>query len=328
MSFLTTLPKGRYDPQAFAGFDPSLTDFSLKNAYALAWACQLAYETADPLKVASIAGLWNIELFPDSIISVESATVLPRSSTHLFVGRCRGAIIIAFAGTDPVSLANWISDFDLGITRSGAANGFAEAAQSVWPRIEDLLRTRGEAGPIFVTGHSLGAALAAITASNIETAFPGRLRAVFAFGMPRTGNQQFASAYNQALGARTFRLVHGQDLVPTVPPSGLNDSRHVGRLLTCLRLSTFVAGDLAVATNSDEPQFVPGVSHELRALLEQPSSAAISLGTRLGLAIGLVFGINPGGLRSDPGGIAIELLPPRLRDHMPDRYIAATKSSS
>jgi triacylglycerol lipase len=170
MSFLTTLPKDRYDPQAFAGFDPSLTDFSLKNAYAFAWACQLAYETADPSKIASIAGLWNIELFPDSIISVESATVLPRSSTHLFIGRCRGAIIIAFAGTDPVSLANWISDFDLGITRSGAANGFAEAAQSVWPRIEELLRTRGDAGPIFVTGHSLGAALAAITASNIEAA--------------------------------------------------------------------------------------------------------------------------------------------------------------
>jgi hypothetical protein len=26
---------------------------------------------------------------------------------------------------------------------------------------------------------------------------------------------------------------------------------------------------------------------------------------------------------TDPGGIVIELLPPRLRDHMPDRYISA-----
>jgi hypothetical protein len=28
-------------------------------------------------------------------------------------------------------------------------------------------------------------------------------------------------------------------------------------------------------------------------------------------------------MRTDPGGILIEMLPPRLRDHMPDRYIGA-----
>jgi hypothetical protein len=27
--------------------------------------------------------------------------------------------------------------------------------------------------------------------------------------------------------------------------------------------------------------------------------------------------------RTDPAGIFIEMLPPRIRDHMPDRYIAA-----
>ena len=32
---------------------------------------------------------------------------------------------------------------------------------------------------------------------------------------------------------------------------------------------------------------------------------------------------GPPGARTDPGGIAIELLPPRLRDHMTDRYIGA-----
>jgi hypothetical protein len=28
-------------------------------------------------------------------------------------------------------------------------------------------------------------------------------------------------------------------------------------------------------------------------------------------------------MRTDPGGLVIELLPPPLRDHMPDRYIEA-----
>jgi hypothetical protein len=37
----------------------------------------------------------------------------------------------------------------------------------------------------------------------------------------------------------------------------------------------------------------------------------------------LALGQGPPGARTDSGGIAIELLPPRLRDHMTDRYIGA-----
>ena len=37
----------------------------------------------------------------------------------------------------------------------------------------------------------------------------------------------------------------------------------------------------------------------------------------------LALGFGSSDQRSDPGGIAIELLPPGLRDHMPDRYIGA-----
>jgi hypothetical protein len=33
-------------------------------------------------------------------------------------------------------------------------------------------------------------------------------------------------------------------------------------------------------------------------------------------------GAGPAGVRTDVAGLVIELLPPRLRDHMPDRYIA------
>jgi len=37
----------------------------------------------------------------------------------------------------------------------------------------------------------------------------------------------------------------------------------------------------------------------------------------------LKIGANPSGVRTDLAGILIEMLPPRLREHMPDRYIAA-----
>jgi hypothetical protein len=55
--------------------------------------------------------------------------------------------------------------------------------------------------------------------------------------------------------------------------------------------------------------------------LSDPLSPAATALDRLKIAARLVFGRGPAGMRTDPGGIAIELLPLRLRDHMPDRYI-------
>jgi hypothetical protein len=37
----------------------------------------------------------------------------------------------------------------------------------------------------------------------------------------------------------------------------------------------------------------------------------------------MALGQVPPGTRTDPGGILIELLPSRIRDHMPDRYCRA-----
>ena len=248
MSFFTTLPRERYSPAAFDRFDATRGDFNLGTGKAMAWACQLAYETADPGKIDSIAGSWKCTV-PVAVISESSATVLPMSSTQLIVFVHGDAVIISFAGTDPVTLVDWITDFDVKNTDQGSANGFAVAAQSVQQKIEAVLQQPAFANKaIFVTGHSLGGALAALTAQEIDAAKPGSVRAVYTYGMPRTGNAQFASAYNQALGARTYRMVHGSDVVPTVPPAlppPLPGPCHVGRFLHCARLGKFDAGTLA-----------------------------------------------------------------------------------
>src|SRR5262249_44017230 len=144
MSFLTTLPRDRYDPDAFAAFDPAAGDFTLGNARAMAWLCQLAYETADPKKVASIATDWSLTIPDDpdgGIISEQSRTIiLPLVNTQLIAGRCGNAAFMCFAGTDPVSLANWLTDFDFGQNSEGIANGFLRATQVVLPRITALLQ--------------------------------------------------------------------------------------------------------------------------------------------------------------------------------------------
>jgi triacylglycerol lipase len=322
MSFLTKLPRDRYSADAFARFRVDQESFDLGVARAMAWMSQLAYETDEPAKVAEIAAKWGIKIPPGGIISEEVATPLPKASTQVIVCNRDRVMIITFAGTDPLVLADWITDFDLGINNTGTANGFAVAAEVVWPKIRTSLQGAPVGTPIFVTGHSLGGALAVLTAAKINAVQPGSVRAIYTYGMPRAGDLEFASAYNQALGSSTYRLVHGDDVVPTVAPSFLG-FRHVGRYLHCSRRGKFEDRALAQTTGSDEPQFVKGVSKQLKDLLHGPLSNVMSITARLKVVAALALGVGSSGMRTDPGGLVIELLPPPLRDHMPDRYIEA-----
>jgi hypothetical protein len=323
MSFLTRLPRGLYSKNAFDAFDGASQSFNLGTAHAMAWACQLAYETNDPAKIKGICPSWGIADPTGGILSEEVVTALPKARTQAIVCDRGDATIITFAGTDPPELADWISNFDIGITRGGAAHGFAVAAQAVESKIDKLLANDPADKPIFVTGHSLGGALAVLSAAAIEAARPNRVRAVYTFGMPRPGRADFATTYNPTLGERTYRLVHGDDVVPTVAPSVLG-FQHVGRHLHCARQGKFQAHALApLMPPSDEPQFKKGISTQLKDLLHGSLSNIMPTQARAALA-GLLLGTGGGGLRTDAGGVIIELLPPPLRDHMPDRYIAAT----
>lgn len=326
MSAFTRLPTELYSRKAFDGFTVSAA-FVPQNALALAWMSQLAYETDDPKKISEILTTWGLRLVQDGIVVEKVATVLPQASTHCIVAGGPKFAVVAIAGTDPVVLANWITNFDVHPGATGTTNGHHVAANSVWPRLRPpIARAVPADGAIFVTGHSLGGALATVIAHRISTepSLP-KVSAVYTFGMSRPGDATFAAAYNQRLGQYTYRLVHGEDLVPTVAPSFLG-FRHVGRHLSCDRLGKFSPADLAPNTASDEPSFVKGVSKELTALVQGPLSGVRSFAVRLKLAVALLKGVGPAGARTDLGGITIELLPPRLRDHMPDRYIAACES--
>jgi lipase (class 3) len=177
MSFLTKLPAELYNPDAFKQFSGG-SDFDIGNARAMAWMSQLAYETDEPEKIAKILQSFGLALVEGGVLVEESKTVLPKASTHCFVASHPMAVIVAFAGTDPVSLANWISDFDahLDVT-TGTAEGYEEAADVVWSELKQLLqRCVPPGGKVLVTGHSLGGALAALIANRDRHRVAGRRR--------------------------------------------------------------------------------------------------------------------------------------------------------
>jgi triacylglycerol lipase len=308
MSILVELPERLYQPDAFAAFK-AVPAFSRGTARAMAWMAQLAYE-GDEDKIQRICALWD--LGRPRAIANETSLKPPFIRTRGLVAEGHGATIFAFAGTDPLVPANWFTDFDLKltpgammasseVTPGNVHRGFERGVSAVWEQIVAALAGRGEQ-PVFVTGHSLGAALAVVAADRAfcETAVGVRASAVYCFGMPRAGDEDFALRYNDTLGATTYRLVHGDDIVTTVPPSRLG-FRHVGKLIRCTRAGQFGA-DVPVGF-SDDPPFI----------------GSLVAGLGQGLSDLFKLQLQPT-FRDDPLGRMSGLLIPPIADHLPDRY--------
>ncbi len=66
-----------------------------------------------------------------------------------------------------------------------------------------------------MTGHGLGGALAVIAATDIKQLYQNA-DAVYTFGQPRVGNDQFASYYSKTV-PETYRIINYADIVPHLP---------------------------------------------------------------------------------------------------------------
>jgi hypothetical protein len=81
----------------------------------------------------------------------------------------------------------------------------------------------------YFTGHSLGGAFAALGALDVSLSnILAKNRIIlYTFGAPREGNRELAQAINSHVGQH-YRVVHRQDPVPRLPPSGLWGAYHSG----------------------------------------------------------------------------------------------------
>ena len=145
-----------------------------------------------------------------------------RRGTQGFLAAGPDFAVLAFRGSDDV--AAWATNLDAlpAPWRGGgkAHRGFTQALEAVWPQIEAALAET--AGPLLLTGHSLGAALATLAASLC----PGA--ALYTFGSPRVGDSGFEAAMRRRL-SRTERYVNHRDVVCRVP-SARPGYRHVGEV--------------------------------------------------------------------------------------------------
>lgn len=86
-----------------------------------------------------------------------------------------------------------------------------------------------------ITGHSLGGALAVMTALKIVTTLTANPQdvQVFTFGQPRIGDYEFAQNVVQRNLPNLYRLVHNKDIIPHFPAC----STKIGDTSVCLQES-------------------------------------------------------------------------------------------
>ena len=219
-------------PPAFAEFDADAVGHNWANAYLLAYLSDVVYRFDVPeaefedVFSARIDGL-GLE-FVDYInrpftLDLDGFDI--SGDTQLVVVQTDDAIIFAFRGTDPFTGADlWWTDVNL-FTQQGIHAGFNSAADSVYSEIHNHVENAGER-EVWLTGHSLGGALAVVTAFNLAFYAPPTFRpqGICTFGAPRT---LATTDLDDAVGlyrafysdAQTQRWINNRDAVPHIPPT-------------------------------------------------------------------------------------------------------------
>jgi predicted lipase len=103
-------------------------------------------------------------------------------------------------------------------------NIYLEMSAFVKAQVQFILSKYRNAA-IYVTGHGVGGALAALAAVDIKTTF-GRVDLFYSYGQPRLGNRNFA-LYSQSI-MLIYRVIHYADIGPQVPHLTTPEYMHGG----------------------------------------------------------------------------------------------------
>lgn len=241
-------------PYKESDFNASFAAHPAKRALSLGKVAYLAY--SDERYIREILTRWGVNPAVDFRYIDD-----PNSETQGIIFRVGQQIILAFRGTQ--ELRDWRTNVKMKLRKFASKSklatldteiigtlkpaqifqdnasvhrGFQNAWDSVAPQVfEHVLRWRrvDPTSKLWITGHSLGGALATVAAAALQDQGVV-VDGLYTFGQPRVGDWSFQRQFNKVLGDRTFRYVNNNDIVPEVPPPILPWTfprvyRHVGQ---------------------------------------------------------------------------------------------------
>jgi triacylglycerol lipase len=163
----------------------------------------------------------------------------PASGTAGFVVAGPDFIVVVFRGTQ--DLLDWRTNANVAWTvlqggirvHSGFVKAYYTIRDPLFATVLRLLKSKSR--PVYITGHSLGGALAVMATAELanhdEAEVRDSIAACYTFGCPKAGDRSF----DQYVKVPLYRITNGVDLVPAVPPifSGykhVGDTRYFGKI--------------------------------------------------------------------------------------------------
>jgi hypothetical protein len=215
------------------------------------------YAYADTATFSTMALRLGLEHHACVRIAQTVEPMLIFSTAYLVQSRCGRVAILCYRGTEARMLGNWLGDADVGSEASllplgdgrtlRVHAGFHRNVRATsWNVLHELeaavagrsigdhhSRVEHPLEALYVTGHSLGGAMALLFAlalfnQRAHRPIAERLRAVYTFGQPMALAASSA-AVAEEVERKVFRHVLPRDPVPALPPAGWGPFVHIGR---------------------------------------------------------------------------------------------------
>ena len=145
--------------------------------------------------------------------------------------------VLVFRGTQ--TQAEWLKNLNArqvpyvapdGNTYGKVHEGFHNLMRQLSPALKEVVAQLDPTIPCYITGHSLGAAIATLVAMEISHLVPEMRENIrlYSYAGPRVGSPDFVRAHSQQI-PNAYRVVNLGDAVPLLPPVTMADSYvHVG----------------------------------------------------------------------------------------------------
>lgn len=201
-----------------------------RNARTLAVAADIAYY-AEPEGTAAFKSEFGMD-----------ALLIHAGNTQVYVASNDDHIVAAFRGTETPTSLEGIKDWlltdamnllilpegDIGTDFAAAGvgtrwhQGFIVALNEVWAPFVAAVEARRKKSdrPLWLTGHSLGGALALLAGWRLKRKFIP-VHQIYTYGAPMVGNVEAAAKIDAEFGKKIYRYVNDQDPIPRLPTMSL-----------------------------------------------------------------------------------------------------------
>jgi len=140
-----------------------------------------------------------------------------KNGTQAFLAKNDEFAVLSFRGTQPDKWEDIRIDIQIlkertveGKVHTGFKRAFDDVKDEIFAEIEG---NTGPELPLYITGHSLGAALATVATRELDEKFNDLIAACYTFGSPRVGDGK----YEKSIKTPFYRILNVTDIVTLFP---------------------------------------------------------------------------------------------------------------